>query len=68
MMAAAQALDFRDFNPGRGVNAARARIRETVAYLDEDRSLYPDHTAMKGLVKSCEVLGAVEVRVGGLGG
>jgi histidine ammonia-lyase len=68
MMAAAQALDFRDFNPGKGVNAARARIRETVAYLDEDRSLYPDHTAMKALVKSCDVLTAVEKVVGNLAG
>ncbi len=66
MMGAAQALDFRDFNSGKGVNAARARIRETVAYLDEDRSLYPDHTAMKALVKSCDVLTAVEKAVGDL--
>ena len=66
MMGAAQALDFRDFKSGKGVNAARARIRETVAYLDEDRSLYPDHTAMKALVKSCDVLTAVEKAVGDL--
>ena len=66
MMGAAQALDFRDFKSGKGVNAARARIRETVAYLDEDRSLYPDHTAMMALVKSCDVLTAVEKAVGDL--
>jgi histidine ammonia-lyase len=68
MMAAAQALDFRDFNPGKGVNAARARVRETVAFLDEDRSLYPDHTAMKALVRSCDVLTTVEEAVGPLEG
>jgi len=68
MMAAAQALDFRDFTPGRGVQAAKRRIRETVAYLDEDRSLYPDHTAMQELVGSCAVLEAVEGEVGSLAG
>lgn len=68
LMAAAQALDCRDFTPGRGVQAARRRIRETVAYLDEDRSLYPDHTAMRELVRSCAVLAAVEAEVGGLAG
>lgn len=68
LMAAAQALDCRDFTPGRGVQAARRRIRETVAFLDEDRSLYPDHTAMRELVRSCAVLAAVEAEVGGLAG
>ena len=68
LMAAAQALDFRDFTPGRGVQAARRRIRETVAFLDEDRSLYPDHTAMQALVGSCDVLAAVEAEVGDLAG
>ena len=42
------------------------RIRETVAYLDEDRSLYPDHTAMKALVGSWKILAAVEAEVGDL--
>jgi len=66
MMGAAQALNLRDFNPGVGVKAAWDRIRETVDYLDIDRSLAPDHTAMKALVKSCEVLDAVEKAVGSL--
>ncbi len=68
LMGAAQALDLRGFKPGRGVDAARRRIREAVAFLDEDRSLYPDHTAMQELVKSCAVLAAVEAEVGSLGG
>src|SRR5574341_1404953 len=46
-MAAAQALDFRDFAPGRGVTAAKAVVRKYVAHLDEDRPLYPDHNRMK---------------------
>ncbi len=66
-MAAAQALDFREFNPGRGVNVAREVIRKYVPHLDEDRPLYPDHNKMKELVKSCEILERVEKAVGSLG-
>jgi histidine ammonia-lyase len=65
-MAAAQALDFRDFTPGVGVAAARSVIRKHVAHLDEDRPLYPDHNKMKELVKSCEILEEVEKVVGSL--
>ncbi len=66
MMAAAQALNLREFNPGTGVKAALDRVRETVDYLDVDRSLAPDHTAMMKLVESCAVLEAVEAKVGPL--
>ena len=65
-MAAAQALDFRDFTPGKGVQVAREVIRRHVAHLDEDRPLYPDHNAMKALVRSGEILDAVEEAVGPL--
>ena len=65
-MAAAQALDFRDFVPGKGVQAAREVIRRHVAHLHEDRPLYPDHTAMMSLVRSGEILAAVEEVVGPL--
>jgi len=65
-MGAAQALDFRDFTPGKGVRAAHAVIRKHVAHLDEDRPLYPDHDRMKALVKSNEILEAVEREVGAL--
>ena len=63
-MGAAQALDFREFTPGIGVQAARQVIRKYVAHLDEDRPLYPDHNAMKELVKACEILEVVEKIVG----
>jgi len=66
-MAAAQALDFRTFNPGRGVRAAKGIVRKHVERLDEDRPLYPDHNRMKDLVRSCEILEAVEEAVGSLG-
>jgi len=65
-MAAAQALDFRDFTPGHGVDKAREVIRRHVAHLDEDRPLYPDHNKMKELVKSGEILEEVEKVVGSL--
>jgi histidine ammonia-lyase len=65
-MAAAQALDFRDFTPGKGVQKAREIIRKHVSHLDEDRPLYPDHNAMKMLVKSGEILDAVEAKIGRL--
>jgi histidine ammonia-lyase len=65
-MAAAQALDFRTFNPGRGTRAAKAVVRKHVERLDEDRPLYPDHNRMKDLVRSCEILEAVEAEVGSL--
>jgi len=67
MMAAAQALDFRDFTPGRGVSAARRAVRTVVDHLDVDRPLYTDHTSMKALVRSCRVLEGVEEEVGPLG-
>ncbi len=65
-MAAAQALDFRDYQFGKGVNKAREIIRKYVAFLDEDRPLYPDHTRMKELVKSGEILEEVEKAIGNL--
>jgi len=66
-MAAAQALDLRDYNFGRGVTKAKEVIRRYVDFLDEDRPLYPDHTRMKELVKSCEILEEVENEIGSLG-
>ncbi len=63
-MAAAQALDFRDFKFGRGVTKAKEVIRKHVDFLDIDRPLYPDHTRMQELVKSCEILEEVEKEVG----
>jgi histidine ammonia-lyase len=65
-MAAAQALDFRDYKFGKGVTKAKEVIRKYVKFLDEDRPLYPDHTRMKELVKSCEILHDVEKVVGSL--
>jgi histidine ammonia-lyase len=65
-MAAAQALDFREFTPGVGVRAAHEVVRRHVTHLDEDRPLFPDHNAMTALVESGEILDAVEQAVGPL--
>jgi len=66
-MAAAQALDFREYKFGLGVTRAKEVIRKHVAFLDVDRPLYPDHNKMKELVKSCEILHEVEKAIGTLG-
>ncbi len=70
IMAAAQALDFRkeEINKfGNGVTKAHEVVRKHVDFLEVDRPLYKDHTIMKGLVKSCEILEEVEKIVGSLG-
>jgi histidine ammonia-lyase len=66
MMAAAQALDFREYKFGAGVIKAKEVIRRHVAFLDIDRPLYNDHNAMKKLVKSNEILDEVEKSIGSL--
>jgi histidine ammonia-lyase len=65
-MAAAQALDFREYVFGKGVTKAKDVIRKYVEFLDIDRPLYPDHTRMQELVKSCEILEEVEKTIGPL--
>jgi histidine ammonia-lyase len=67
-MAAAQALDFRkvEYKFGKGVQCAKDVIRKHVEFLDIDRPLYPDHTNMRELVRSCEILSEVEKEIGSL--
>lgn len=70
-MAAAQALDLREkyetpYKLGDGTAKAKEIIRRHIDYLDIDRPLYDDHTRMKELVKSCEILTKVEEIVGRL--
>ncbi len=66
MMAAAQALDFREYKFGDGVTRAKEIVRKYVDFLEIDRPLYDDHNKMMALVKSCEVLEEVEKVVGSL--
>ncbi len=66
LIAATQALDFRDFTPGKGTRAAHAAVRKVVEHLDVDRPLFRDHNAMAEAVKNCSVLDAVQAEVGDL--
>lgn len=67
LMAAAQALNFRNFEHGKGVSKAFEVIRRHVEFLDIDRPLFNDHNAMKALVQSGEILDEVETLIGSLG-
>ena len=64
LMAAAQALDFREHRFGNGVEEAKKTIRKHVEFLDEDRPLYRDHNAMKALVQSKDIVQNVEDEIG----
>tara|TARA_B100000212_G_scaffold224481_1_gene170387 strand:- start:782 stop:2311 length:1530 start_codon:yes stop_codon:yes gene_type:complete len=66
LMAAAQALDFRDHKFGDGVKISKDVIRQHVEFLDIDRPLYEDHNTMKKLVKECNILNEVESKIGSL--
>lgn len=65
-IAAAQALDFRDFKPGKGTQAAYGAVRKVVEHLDEDRPLYTDHNNMMETVKNRDILHTVEGAIGEL--
>ena len=65
-IAAAQALDFRDYKLGLGVAKAKEVVRRHVEFLGLDRPLHPDHTTMQQVVRSCEILQEVENEVGPL--
>ena len=65
-MAGAQALDLREYAFGKGTEAARAAVRKVVAFLEEDRPLFPDHNAMAAAVAEGKILRAVEEAVGPL--
>jgi len=64
LMAAAQALDFREHKFGDGIEEAKRIIRQHVEFLDEDRPLYKDHDAMKTLVQSKSIVESVEKKIG----
>jgi histidine ammonia-lyase len=66
-MAGAQAIDFRaPLKPGNGTRAAYEVIRNHVAHLEEDRPLYNDINKLKEVVKSGEILEAVQKAAGEL--
>jgi histidine ammonia-lyase len=65
-IAAAQALDFREFKFGAGTQVAHDTVRKVVEHLDVDRPLFTDHNNMAAAVERCQVLEAVEQAIGQL--
>jgi len=67
LLCGAQALDFRKpKRPGKGVLAAYEVIRRRVPFMEHDRPLYPDIEQVLELVRSQEILDAVENTIGPL--
>lgn len=70
LLAAAQAVDLRIKKDGgklgKGTQAAYNVIRQYVKFLDKDRPLYPDIERLTKVVKSGEILKAVEAEIGEL--
>jgi histidine ammonia-lyase len=67
LLCAAQALDlFTNLKAGEGTRSAYEVIRQAIAHLDADRFLSADIAAMRELMRSTNILGAVEATVGEL--
>ncbi len=67
LLCAAQALDLQsDIRPGRGTQAAWEIIRQRVPVLEEDRILAGDIENLRDLVRSEELVAAVQAVVGEL--
>ena len=65
LLCAAQALDFRrPLRSGRGVEAAHAIIRERVSFMDRDRELHLDISAIRRLVDSPEFVERITAAIG----
>ena len=53
LLAAAQGLDLRaPLKSSPALEAAKAALRQSVAFWDQDRAMYPDIAAAKALVQS----------------
>jgi len=55
---------LREKKPGKGTSAAHGVVRKYVDFLDDDRPLYKDNNRMVELLKSDEVIEAVESELG----
>jgi len=67
LMSGAQALDFRDYKPGKGTQAAWDVVRKHVEHLDDDRPIFEDINNLSNAVRNWEILDAVESAIGELG-
>ncbi len=69
LLCAAQAMDlFTNLKPGRGSFAAYKTIRKRVPHLEADRVIATDIETVRGLIRSGEIIGAVEQEIGVLDG
>ncbi|MEJ5365871.1 MAG: histidine ammonia-lyase [Desulfosoma sp.] len=67
LLCGAQALDlFTNMKPGTGTLAAYRCIRRRIPHLEKDRVLAPDIRAMTDLIRSGDLVRAVEAEVGAL--
>lgn len=66
LIAGAQALDFREHEPGKAVKAAYEVVREHVEFMDDDRPTFMDVNNMAEAVRNWEILEAVENAIGSL--
>jgi len=69
LLCAAQGLDFlRPLRPGKGVQAAHARLRRDISHLESDRFLRPDLEKMTSVYSKLpeEILRSVEKAIGPL--
>jgi histidine ammonia-lyase len=67
LLAGAQAVEFHaPLEPGAGVRATRAAVRELSPRLRDDRSLSSDIEAVAGAIRDGSLIGAVEAEVGAL--
>ncbi len=67
IVSAAQALDFHSpLKPGLGVNTAHQKLRSEIPHLDKDRYLRPELDRVSSLIRSAELVRAVEDSVGEL--
>ncbi|KPK77982.1 MAG: histidine ammonia-lyase [Phycisphaerae bacterium SM23_30] len=67
MLCAGQALDFLRETPlGRGVKVIHQTMRKKVPYLAEDKVMYPHMDMVREMIRSGEILQAVENQIGRL--
>ena len=67
LLAGAQAVEFHaPLEPGAGVQATRAAVRELSPRLRDDRSLSPDIEAVATAIRDRSLIDAVEAEVGAL--
>ena len=67
LLCAAQAMDlFTNLKSGKGTMAAYQAIRSKIDHLENDRFLAEDIAAMRELIRSNQILDAVEAKVGRL--